>query len=162
MVDQAGRRVAGAEVDIWQAAPSGLYENQDPGQADMNLRGKFVTDNEGRFWLRSVMMAGYPIPMDTVVGRLLAAQGRHPFRPAHLHALIVKPGFKVLISQVYDARDPIIENDVQFGVTRATLGDFIRHTEAHPEAGDIGAWHSLDHTYVLEEGATELPRPPIA
>ena len=66
----------------------------------MNLRGKLTTDADGRFWFRSVMMVGYPIPTDGVVGRLLKAQNRHPFRPAHLRALIVKEGFKVLISQV--------------------------------------------------------------
>jgi hypothetical protein len=35
---------------------SPLYENQDPEQAEMNLRGKFTTDGDGRFWFRSVMM----------------------------------------------------------------------------------------------------------
>jgi catechol 1,2-dioxygenase len=44
----------------------------------MNLRGKFTTDSDGRFWFRSVKPAGYPIPTDGVVGRLLHAQGRHP------------------------------------------------------------------------------------
>lgn len=161
VVDRAGNPIAGAEVDIWQASPTGLYENQDDAQVDMNLRGKFLTDATGRFWFRSVMMAGYPIPMGTVVGRLLRAQGRHPFRPAHLHALIAKPGFKVLVSQVYDRNDPNIDDDVQFGVTRATLGDFVRHDEPHPSEGSIGVWHSLDYTYVLEEGATVLPRAPI-
>jgi catechol 1,2-dioxygenase len=161
VVDRAGRPVAGAEVDIWQAAPSGMYENQDPAQAEMNLRGTFVTDEDGRFWFRSVMMAGYPIPVDTVVGRLLAAQGRHPFRPAHLHALIAKPGYKVLVSQVYDSADPNIDDDVQFGVTRATLGDFVRHQQPHPAAGEIGVWYALDHTYVLEAGEMERPKPPI-
>ncbi len=64
------------------------------------------------------MMVGYPIPTDGVVGRLLEAQCRHPFRPAHLHALIVKEGFKVLISQVYNSADPHIDDDVQFGDPR--------------------------------------------
>src|SRR5271156_318907 len=102
VVDATGKPIAGAEVDVWQASPVGLYENQDKSQADMNLRGKLVTDGEGRFWFRSAMMAGYPIPTDGVVGRLLAAQNRQPFRPAHLHALIVKEGFKALVSQVYN------------------------------------------------------------
>jgi protocatechuate 3,4-dioxygenase beta subunit len=39
----------------------GLYENQDPGQADMNLCGKFTTDAEGRFWFSTVKVVGYPI-----------------------------------------------------------------------------------------------------
>ena len=98
----------------------------------MNLRGKFTTDADGQFWFRTVMMVGYPIPTDGVVGRLLKAQHRHPYRPAHLHALIVKPGFKVLISQVYDPNDPHIDSDVQFGVTKALLGNFVRHDEPHP------------------------------
>lgn len=162
VVDGAGRPIAGAEVDVWHASPVGLYENQDPEQAEMNLRGKFTTDADGRFWFSSVMMVGYPIPTDGVVGRLLKAQGRHPMRPAHLHALIFKPGFKVLISQVYDANDPHIESDVQFGVTKALLGDFVRHDEPHPAGSDVGIpWFSLDYTYVMEPGEAVLPRPPI-
>jgi catechol 1,2-dioxygenase len=162
VVNRAGNPIHGAEVDVWHASPVGFYENQDAGQADMNLRGKLTTDAEGRFWFRSVMMVGYPIPTDGVVGRLLRAQGRHPFRPAHLHALIVKQGFKVLISQVYNSADPHIEDDAQFGVTWSTLADFVRHDGRHPTAQDInGTWYSLDYTYVMEEGATVLPKPPI-
>src|SRR5204863_274406 len=67
VVDGAGNPIAGAEVDIWHASPVGLYENQDPEQAEMNLRGKFTSDADGRFGFRSVMMIGYPIPTDGVV-----------------------------------------------------------------------------------------------
>jgi catechol 1,2-dioxygenase len=162
VVDKAGAPVVGAEVDVWHASPVGFYENQDPEQADMNLRGKFTTDADGRFWFRSVMMTGYPIPTDGVVGRLLNAQSRHPYRPAHLHALIAKPGFKVLISQVYDPADPHLDSDVQFGVTKALIGNFVRHDAPHPSAGDVAApWYSLDHLYRMEAGEAVLPRPPI-
>src|SRR5882762_8492060 len=161
VVDHAGNPVAGAEVDIWHASPVGLYENQDPDQAEMNLRGKFTTDADGRFWFRSVMMVGYPIPTNGVVGRLLKAQHRHPYRPAHLHALIFKLGFKVLISQVYDPADPHIDTDVQFGVTKALIGDFVRHEEPHPAASDVDTpWYSLDHLYRMEAGEAVLPRGP--
>jgi len=162
VVDPNGDPVVGAEVDIWHASPVGFYENQDPGQADMNLRGKFLTDAEGRFAFRSVMMVGYPIPTDGVVGRLLKAQNRHPYRPAHLHALICRSGFKVLISQVYDPADPHIDSDVQFGVTKALLGKFVRHDAPHPSAHDVTPpWYSLDHLYRMEAGEAVLPRPPI-
>jgi catechol 1,2-dioxygenase len=162
VVDKAGAPVAGAEVDVWHASPVGFYENQDPEQADMNLRGKFLTDADGRFGFRSVMMVGYPIPTDGVVGRLLTSQHRHPYRPAHLHALIVKPGFKVLISQVYDPADPHLDSDVQFGVTKALIGDFVRHDTPHPSEADVAApWYSLDHVYRMETGEAVLPRPPI-
>jgi catechol 1,2-dioxygenase len=162
VVDRANRPVQGADVDIWHSSPVGLYENQDPGQADMNLRGKFTTDAEGRFWFSTVKMVGYPIPTDGVVGRLLDAQQRHPYRPAHLHALIFKSGFKTLISQVYDPADPHIDTDVQFGVTKALMGDYLRHEEPRP--GDPDAkrpWYSLDYTYVMEPGEATLPRAPI-
>ncbi|HEX9523272.1 MAG TPA: catechol 1,2-dioxygenase, partial [Reyranella sp.] len=159
VVDRAGDPIAGADVDVWHASPVGLYENQDPGQADMNLRGKFITDAQGRFRFRTVKMVGYPIPTDGVVGRLLAAQQRHPYRPAHLHTLIVKPGYKVLISQVYDPTDSHIDSDVQFGVTQALVGAFVRHDE--PDPAGTAPWYSLDHTYVMERGETVLPKPPI-
>ncbi|ACP22051.1 catechol 1,2-dioxygenase protein (plasmid) [Sinorhizobium fredii NGR234] len=162
VVDRDGKPIAGAEVDVWHASPVGLYENQDPDQAEMNLRGKFRTDEQGRFWFRTVKMVGYPIPVDGVVGRLLKAQGRHPYRPAHLHALIFKHGYKTLISQVFDPSDPNIDSDVQFGVTAALTGDFIRHEDPHPTEADIpGPWFSLDYTYVMEPGEAVLPRPPI-
>jgi catechol 1,2-dioxygenase len=161
--DRAGDPVAGAEVDVWHSSPVGLYEHQDPtGQAPMNLRGKLVTDEAGRFWFRTVLMAGYPIPTDTVVGRLLKAQGRHPFRPAHLHVLIFKAGFTTLISQVYDPNDPHLDTDVQFGVTHATIGEFQRHDEPHPaDAGIERPWYSLACTFTLEPGVAKLPQPPI-
>ncbi|WP_300608193.1 dioxygenase [Trebonia sp.] len=160
--DRAGNPVAGAEVDVWHSSPVGLYEHQDAGQAPMNLRGKFVTDDAGRFWFRTVKMAGYPIPTDAVVGRLLKAQHRHPFRPAHLHVLIFKEGYKTLISQVYAPDDPHIDTDVQFGVTRALIGDFRRHDEPHPADSSVEApWYSFDYTFTLEPGTARLPRPPI-
>jgi len=160
VVDSAGEPISGAEVDVWHASPVGLYENQDASQTPMNLRGKFTTDEAGRFWFRTVKMVGYPIPTSGVVGRLLHAQDRHPFRPAHLHALIFKPGYKVLISQVYDHEDERIDTDVQFGVTRKTLGDFKRHDEPHPTDAVV-PWYSLDYVYVMESGVAVLPRPPI-
>lgn len=160
VVDRQERPVAGAEVDVWHASPVGLYENQDPEQAEFNLRGKLTTDADGRFWFWTVRMVGYPILTDGVVGRLLAAQGRHPMRPAHLHALIFKEGFKTLISQVYDPSDPYIDTDVQFGVTEALTGDFVEHAEPHPETG-TAPWVSFAHTYVMEPGEAKLPRPPI-
>jgi hydroxyquinol 1,2-dioxygenase len=161
--DQSGRPIEGAEIDIWHSSPEGFYENQDPVQADMNLRGKFTTGKDGHFSFRSVKPAGYPIPIDGPVGELLRAQGRHNMRPAHLHFLIYKTGFKTLISQVYVPDDPNIETDVQFGVTRALLGKYIPHENEPAPAPDVkGTWYSLDQTFVMEPGKAKLPRPPIS
>ena len=160
--DRAGRPIAGAEVDIWHSSPVGLYENQDPEQAEMNLRGKFTTDGAGRIRFRSVKPAGYPIPTDGVVGRLLRAQDHHPYRPAHIHALVFKEGYKTLTSRVYADDDPNLDSDVQFGVTRALIGRFLRHDAPHPSAPEVEApWYSLDYTFEMEPGQARLPRPPI-
>jgi protocatechuate 3,4-dioxygenase beta subunit len=159
--DQSGKPIAGAEVDVWHSSPEGFYEQQDPKQADMNLRGKFTTDADGHFWFRSVKPAGYPIPVDGPVGDLVRAGKRHNFRPAHLHFLIFKQGFKTLISQIYSNDDDKLETDVQFGVTRALIGDYVRHDGPAPAADVTGEWYSLDQTFVMEPGKSRLPKAPI-
>ncbi len=160
--DAAGWPVAGAEVDVWHASTEGYYENQDPAQADMNLRGKFTTDANGVIRFRSVKPAGYPIPVSGPVGDLLRAQGRHNLRPAHLHFLIYKPGYKTQFSQVYSSDDPNLDSDVQFGVTQALVGHYLRHENETALAADVtGPWYSLEHTFVIEAGEANLPRPPI-
>ena len=161
-VDTEGVPLAGVEVDVWHASTVGLYESQDPTQADMNLRGKFTTDETGHVWFSSIKPSGYPIPTDGVVGKLLAAQNRHPFRPAHLHALAFKEGFKTLTSQIYSEDDEKLESDVQFGVTEALISKYQRHDESHP--GDFSIevpWYTMDCTLVMERGKAELPAPPI-
>jgi protocatechuate 3,4-dioxygenase beta subunit len=151
VVNMKGEPVPGAEVDVWQSSPAGLYENQDPSQAEMNLRGRFTTQADGSFSFRSVKPAGYPVPTDGPTGTLLAAQKRHNMRPAHLHFLIHKSGFKTIASQVYDPEDPHLETDSQFGVTKALIGNFTRKGEAY----------ELRFTFVLEPGESWMPKAPI-
>jgi hydroxyquinol 1,2-dioxygenase len=161
--DRLGRPVAGAEVDVWHTSGAGLYESQDPAQADMNLRGKFVTDADGHIAFRSIKPVGYPIPVDGPVGVLLHAQGRHNMRPAHIHFMIYKPGFKTQFSQVYSSDDPNLDNDVQFAVTKALIGQYVLHDgEAAPAPDVNGPWYSLDHHFVIEAGEAKLPKPPIS
>ena len=160
--DREGRTVADARVDVWHASSEGFYENQDPGQADMNLRGCFTTDAQGHIRFRSIKPAGYPIPLSGPVGALLRAQGRHNVRPAHIHFMIYKPGFKTQFSQVYSSDDPNLETDVQFGVTQALIGQYVLHRdEPAPDADVQGPWYSLDHHFVIESGEARLPKPPI-
>jgi len=159
--DQDGKPIEGAEVDIWHSSPEGFYEQQDPKQAPMNLRGKFTTDKDGHFWFRSVKPAGYPIPVDGPVGDLVRAGKRHNFRPAHLHFLIFKTGFKTLISQIYVNDDPKLDTDVQFGVTKALIGNYVRHEGNAPALDVKGEWYSLEQTFTMEPGKAKLPKPPI-
>jgi hydroxyquinol 1,2-dioxygenase len=159
--DQSGKPIAGAEVDVWHSSPEGFYEQQDPKQAPMNLRGKFTTGADGKFGFRSVKPAGYPIPIDGPVGDLIRAGKRHHYRPAHLHFLIFKEGFKTLISQIYVNDDDKLETDVQFGVTKALIGNYVRHDGPAPASDVKGEWYSLDQTFVMEPGKARLPKPPI-
>ena len=160
--DAQGRPVAGAEVDVWQSSAEGWYENQDPTQADMNLRGRFTTDAQGTIRFRSIKPAGYPIPVHGVAGDLLRTLGRHNLRPAHLHFLIHKPGYRTQFSQVYSSDDPNLETDVQFGVTRALIANYVRHEGAPAPAADVtGTWYSLEHSFLIEPGEARRPRPPI-
>ena len=161
--DAEGKPIAGAEVDVWHASPVGLYENQDPEQAEMNLRGTFTTDANGEFSFRSIKPAGYPIPIHGPVGALLNAQRRHNFRPAHLHFLIYKPGFKTVTSQLYTPDDPHLETDSQFGVTRALVANYVLHEmERAPGPEVTGPWYSLEHTFIVQRGESWLPTPPVS
>jgi catechol 1,2-dioxygenase len=127
----------------------------------MNLRGKFITDADGAFWFRSVRPVGYPIPTHGPSGALLDAQQRRAARPAHLHFLAFKEGYRTLISQIFVSTDEHLANDVTFGVTRYLIGNFERHTGTPPAADVEGEWFSMDHTLVMTPGEAKLPTPPI-
>ncbi|HEV3105340.1 MAG TPA: dioxygenase [Trinickia sp.] len=160
--DKAGRPIAQASVDVWQASPTGLYENQDPEQPDMNLRGRFQTDAQGRFRFRSVRPAGYPVPTDGPVGTLLAKQQRHPYRPAHLHFVVIAEGHETLISQVFADDSEHLHNDVVFGVLRELVGRFELHDDGKAPASDVrGPYCTLACEFVLAEGTPTYPNPPI-
>ena len=161
--DPQGRPVEGASVDVWHSSGEGFYENQDPTQADMNLRGRFVTDADGHFHFRSVKPVGYPVPVSGPVGALLRAAGRHNLRPAHIHFMIDKAGYKTQFSQLYASDDPNLDTDVQFAVTRALIGQMQRHDDGPAPAADVsGPWYTLDHHFVIEPGERHLPKPPIS
>ena len=162
ITDHDGAPIAGVDVDVWHASTVGMYDIQDDNQADMNLRGKFTTDHDGAVWFRSIRPVGYPIPTHGPSGLLLAAQQRRALRPAHLHFLAFKEGYKTLISQIFVSDDEHLAEDVTFGVTKYLIGNFQRHTETPPAPDVIGDWYSMDHTLVMTPGVATLPAPPIA
>ncbi len=147
-----GKPVAGALVDVWQASPVGLYENQDPSQPDRNLRGLFEADADGRFHFRTVRPAGYPVPTDGPCGEMLRAQDRHPYRPAHIHFMISKEGYRTLITQVFADDANAIASDVVFGATPALSGNFV------PQAG---GGVRLDYNFVMQPGTKRIPKAPL-
>jgi len=117
-----GDPLAGATVDVWQTNEDGFYDVQQPDvQPAGNLRGLFTTDEEGRFWFRSVVPRYYPIPDDGPVGRLLAATGRHPYRPAHLHFIAAAAGYRPVTTHVFVADSPYLDSDAVFGVKESLV-----------------------------------------
>lgn len=157
-----GTPLAGALVEVWQASPVGLYDNQDPSQPDRNLRGRFHTDAHGRYHFRTVRPAGYPVPTGGPVGTLLAAQQRHPYRPAHIHFIVAAPGYRTLVTQVFADEAPALEGDVTFGVHRQLVGRLDHVEQGRSPWGELPApYDTLDFDFALEPGTPTFPKPPI-
>ena len=123
--DSAGAAVAGASVDVWQANASGSYDVQRPAEMGVgDLRGVFRSDDDGRYWFRTIVPSHYPIPDDGPVGQMLRETGRHPFRPAHIHLAVSAPGLRAVTTHVFVADSPYIESDAVFGVRESLICDF--------------------------------------
>jgi len=153
ILDESKKPIPSAIVDVWQSSPVGFYENQDEHQADMNLRGRFETNENGEFFFKTVRPSGYPVPTNGPCGDLLRAQNRHPNRPAHIHFMISKPGYKVLITQVFDSTDQNLESDPVFGVSQQLVGEYL--------TDDVTGICKLKHSFVLQAGEMVFPAPPI-
>src|SRR5690606_4126251 len=158
----SGEPIAGASVDVWQASPVGLYENQDPEQEDMNLRGLFRTDANGHYQFRTVRPAGYPVPTHGPVGRLLNAQNRHPYRPAHIHFMVSAPGHRTVTTQVFMDEPDKLATDVVFGVTQKLIANLQKHEQFEGLPADAALpVYTLEYNVTLEVGEPHFPEPPI-
>lgn len=160
VTDAAGRPVAGATIDVWQANDDGFYDVQQQGiQPEWNLRGIFTSDEEGRYWFRSAKPRFYPIPYDGPVGRMLEALGRHPNRAAHLHFIVTAPGFERVITHIFTPDCPYLTQDAVFGVKNSLIADFIASDDA-AEAARLGVaspFWSVDWNFVLASAEESQP-----
>jgi hydroxyquinol 1,2-dioxygenase len=114
VTDVNGKPLAGATVSVWQTGADGLYDIQESA-TEVDYRGVFATDADGRYMLRTVKPIGYSIPMDGPVGKLVKQQGRHGMRPAHIHFLVGAKGYRELVTALYLRDDPHLADDVVFG-----------------------------------------------
>ena len=119
VVDIHGNALAGAVLDVWQTAENGMYSGQDTEQPFGNLRGRYRTDADGCFAIRTIVPVAYPIPTDGPVGRMLDAANRHAWRPAHLHFMIDVPGYRKLVTHLFNHDDPYLQSDAVFGVKQS-------------------------------------------
>lgn len=150
-----GAPIAAATIDIWHADADGFYDvqrqDERPGLAG---RGRFSSAGDGSFSLWTVRPTSYPIPDDGPVGDLLRLQGRHPFRPEHVHFMITAPGYRKLVTHLFAEGDPYLASDVVFGVKPSLIRPIARHPAGIAPDGTIvdQPWHTLHAEFVL--GAT--------
>lgn len=144
-----------AIVDIWHSDQDGYYDVQRADLQGAHLRARFRTDADGRFWFRSIVPSFYPIPDDGPVGDMLAATGRHPFRPAHVHFMIAAPGYQTLVTHVFSADDQYLDSDAVFGVKNSLIRDFTRRDPGPaPDGGRMDRpWRKLSYDFSLNPTA---------
>lgn len=103
VLDENGRPVAGALLEFWQANAGGRYRHRKESYLaalDPNFGGcgRAITDDEGRYWFRTIKPGAYPWP-----------NGVNDWRPAHIHFSIFGHAFaQRLITQMYFEGDPMI------------------------------------------------------
>jgi protocatechuate 3,4-dioxygenase, beta subunit len=128
VLDESGRAVSGARVEIWQCDANGRYHYVNDGRSDPardeNFQGygRTLTGEEGGYRFRTIRPVPYP--------------GRTP----HIHFAVSGPGFPRFVTQMYVAGEPLNERDgVLMGVrdpaARARLIVPLRPaSEAEPNA----------------------------
>ncbi len=86
---------------------------------------------------------------------MLQAQGRHPWRPAHVHFMISAPGFEQLVTHVFVAGDEYLDSDVVFGVKDDLIREFVHCPPGSAPDGrtmDTSYYH-LDYQFGLKQVA---------
>ena len=147
-----GTPIPHALLDVWETNENGLYEQQDPEQPDMNLRGKFHTDSEGKYYFVGIKPVSYSIPDDGPVGQMLQALNRHPFRPAHIHMLVSAEGFAPVTTHLFVNGDQYLESDAVFGTKDSLIVDFVRHdSEEEAERYHVTTpFYTAEYTFILK------------
>ncbi len=137
VTDAQGAPIDGATLDVWQTSANRLYDVQDPDAPDWNLRGRFTTAADGRYWFTSEKPTSYPIPIDGPVGVMLKACGRHNIRPGHLHFIVTADGFDQLTTHIFTEGDEYLESDVVFATKSSLVGQY-RSCDDSELAADMG------------------------
>jgi protocatechuate 3,4-dioxygenase beta subunit len=113
VLDEDGRPIRGALVEVWQANAAGRYKHevdQHPAPLDPNFSGagRVLTDGEGNYRFITIKPGAYP-------------WGNHEnaWRPAHIHFSLFGRAFNQrLVTQMYFPGDPLFEFDPIFHSVR--------------------------------------------
>lgn len=156
----AGKPITNATVDVWETDETGHYDTQYADRSYPDCRGIMRTDAEGNFWFKAVRPVPYPIPYSGPVGKMLEKLHRHPFRPSHMHFLIIAPGYDTLVTSLYMRGDKYETSDAVFGVKSSLIID-VEKVGDKKVAEQYGVkaedWAiNFDFVLVSETEATEL------
>ena len=124
VTDIHGQVLPEATIDFWQNADNGMYWQMDDSQPQDNLRCQIKVQADGCFELVTIRPRPYLVPTDGPVGELLRLSHRDAWRPAHYHVIVEAPGYRSLITEVFDAADPWLDKDAVFGVRASLVCDF--------------------------------------
>jgi protocatechuate 3,4-dioxygenase beta subunit len=150
-----GVTIPNASIEVWQTDSNGMYDIQDETQPEDNLRGRYHANKDGAFLIRTIRPTSYPIPTDGPVGVLLQATNRHPFRPAHVHAIVSAPGYRTLTTHLFDVEDKYLDSDVVFAVKESLIRTFVKN-ESPADAekfGLHGPFWELANDFILTKAA---------
>src|SRR6201996_667847 len=163
VTDLEGKPLAGVPVDIWHADDDGYYDSQKPSYATEgpSSRARFITDDDGRFFFRTILPCSYPIPTDGPVGEMILQTRRHPMRPAHVHFLVNAPGYEPLITHVFIDGDKYLDSDVVFGVKDDLIAKIEERNDPTMPDGKPAPtpWHLMTYEFHLKPGHGAAPQP---
>lgn len=147
-----GDPIPGALIEIWEADRQGRYDVEYLEQGSAG-RGHLFSDRMGNYSVWCVKPSYYSIPTDGPVGRLLFSCSRSPMRPAHVHFKVSAPGYKTLVTHIFEKDDPYIDSDAVFGVKDSLIRAFERHTDLMPENSPVQGdeWFETEFSPVLQK-----------
>jgi hydroxyquinol 1,2-dioxygenase len=145
--------VAGAHVDTWHSDGEGYYDVQQTERLpdEFAMRALLTTDDDGRFWYRSITPRYYPVPTDGPCGEIMRAANRSIMRPQHVHFWLHAQGYQPLITQLFYRDDPYINRDAVFADVQSLQTDFVRNEPGIAPDGTAvdEPFVTLDWTFVL-------------
>jgi catechol 1,2-dioxygenase len=144
-----GAPLAGAELDVWHADAKGLYSGFDPSLPEGILRGKVLTDADGRYEVRTILPAPYTIPEDGPTGAMVHAAGWSPWRPAHIHVIVSAAAHVPLVTQLYIDSSDYLDNDVADAVKDALI--------VHPRPQEGSDELTFTYDFALEREMATAP-----
>ena len=113
LLDEDGRALPDALIEIWQANAAGRYrhvKDDHPAPLDPNFTGagRAITDREGRYHFTTVKPGAYPW-----------RNHDNAWRPAHIHFSVFGWSFRTrLVTQMYFPDDPLFPFDPMFQAIR--------------------------------------------